>query len=148
MTNLIPACSKIEVTASVSSNSRARVSPIRHQGWIRRACRFVKNSPAGGVVNLNSSGHSQVTRRNRNILRRVDGKREHADIGRSGVKRETGWERIVELSRYAALNRSAKSIDFRKQSCFRMLMVLLNEIEIEMFCFQKLILGDYSLSTH
>ena len=55
---------------------------------------------------------------------------------------------IVELSRCAALNRSAKSIDFRKQSCFRMLMVLLNEIEIEMFCFQKLILGDYSLSTH
>ena len=55
---------------------------------------------------------------------------------------------LVELSRYAALNRSAKSIDFRKQSCFRMLMVLLNEIEIEMFCFQKLILGDYSLSTH
>ena len=57
-------------------------------------------------------------------------------------------ERMVELSRCAALNRSAKSIDFRKQSCFRMLMVLLNEIEIEMFCFQKLILGDYSLSTH
>ena len=56
--------------------------------------------------------------------------------------------RVVELSRCAALNRSAKSIDFRKQSCFRMLMVLLNEIEIEMFCFQKLILGDYSLSTH
>ena len=55
---------------------------------------------------------------------------------------------MVELSRCAALNRSAKSIDFRKQSCFRMLMVLLNEIEIEMFCFQKLILGDYSLSTH
>ena len=64
-------------------------------------------------------------------------------------KREpTPVQRFVELSRCAALNRSAKSIDFRKQSCFRMLMVLLNEIEIEMFCFQKLILGDYSLSTH